>query len=172
LVRRAQRKDTKAKLPANCTVVPLALKPEYGESFSNHSSFLRAPSVPWWFFIFIRIYGPSLDFSPDELMPAIFQHPVKRGLLSAGSPCHRTFGPRTFPCPGLSPSAPQAAAFHSWPRSVGGAKKNRPQKRGRHGGHTKPADQAAGPGYRAVRRLWFRLQDLNHRPVKTTAGRG
>jgi hypothetical protein len=34
----AQRKS-----PANCTVVPLALKPEYGESFSNHFFFLRAP---------------------------------------------------------------------------------------------------------------------------------
>jgi hypothetical protein len=25
-----------------------ALKPEYGGSFSNHSSFLRAPSAPLW----------------------------------------------------------------------------------------------------------------------------
>jgi hypothetical protein len=33
------------------------LKPGYGESFSNHSSFLGAP---WWFFIFIPIYGSSL----------------------------------------------------------------------------------------------------------------
>jgi hypothetical protein len=41
------------------------LKPEYGESFSNPSSFLRAPAnrrfdAPLWFFIFIRIYGTSL----------------------------------------------------------------------------------------------------------------